>query len=247
MGRLILAIQFLTLLPVKREVRITRASLAGSMAWFPVVGAMQGALLVAIDHLLSGVLPSSITAGLVLLALSLTNGGLHLDGFVDTVDGLAGGRTAEERLRIMRDSSIGAIGTVFLVLLLLLKYFALRELPAASRAEILFLFPVMGRWAMVPMACWSEYARAGEEGLGAGFARNSYSTLAKATACAALLSVVLLGAPAVALMAGLGALAYVFSGFFKRRIGGVTGDVFGFTSEIAEASFMIMALAITGT
>lgn len=234
----------MTVFPVKRDIEARPEDLSASMAYFPLVGALQGAILVGTYLLFSTLLPDSVVMAIALLALVLTNGGLHLDGFADTVDGLAGGNDAGERLRIMRDSSIGAIGVVFLVLDLLIKYLALREMPAEVRLPALFMFPAIGRWAMVPMAALSTYARS-EGGVGAAFAGNGVSTALKATALAGVLLALSAGALSLVIMALLGAVIYLMSRYFRRKIGGVTGDVFGFTSEAGETLFLVMLLALS--
>ncbi len=244
MKRFIIALQFLTVFRVKKEVEVTREDLAASMRYFPLVGAVQGTILVISSYLLSGLLPGNVVAGMAILILALTNGGLHLDGFADTIDGLAGGRTKEERLRIMRDSSTGAIGVAFVVLLILLKYLALAGMPMEAKRPALFMFPVMGRWAMVPMARWSRYAR-DSEGLGAAFAGNTTATFITATALGAALLALAMGLLSLLLMLLLGAAVYVLSAFFRKKLGGVTGDVFGFQSEVAEVLFLIFVLALT--
>lgn len=243
MRRFIHAIQFLTIFPVKKDLAHTPQDLAGSMAWFPLVGALQGAILVLSYYVLSTLFPESLTAGLLILILVLTNGGLHLDGFADTVDGLAGGKTPEDRLRIMRDSATGAIGVVFVVLILLIKFLAVQELPYEAKAQALFLFPVVGRWAMVPMAYWSPYARA-TGGVGSVFASNSRKTLFKATMVTVALSALLLGVLSLVIIALLAVIIYLFASFFRKKIGGVTGDVFGFQSEVAEVFFLAAVIAM---
>lgn len=95
---------------------------------------------------------------------------------------------------------------------------------------------------MVPMACWAPYARK-EGGLGEAFAANSYSTLIAATVVTAALSVVFLGLLSLVILASVGLLVLLCTLFFKRRIGGVTGDVFGFQSEVAEVFFLLAVIA----
>lgn len=242
--RLILAIQFLTLLPLKRNLVVTGEALAGSMAWFPVVGAMQGALTAAIDWALAGVLPPSVRAGIVLLVLALTNGGLHLDGLADTVDGLAGGKTPEDRLRIMRDPAIGPIGAAFLFIVLMIQYSCLAALPAPTRLGVIFLFPVAGRWAMVVLSSLSQYART-EGGIGKAFSGANTGTLVIATVVTAGAIAGLLGWAWLAILPGLGMYIWLVSVFFRRRLGGVTGDVFGFQSETGGALFLVLFLIIS--
>lgn len=243
MKRFVLALQFLTVLRVKKDIAAEPEELAASMAYFPVVGALQGLILVAASYVFAGILPETVTAGLLVCILVITNGGLHLDGFADTVDGLAGGSSREERLRIMRDSSVGAIGVVFLILILLIKYLVISELPFDARRQVIFMFPVVGRWAMVPMAFWSNYARP-EGGIGAAFASNSRFTFYVSTAITALLSAVLIGYLSLLIILFTGVMVYFTAYYFKMKIGGVTGDVFGFQSETAEAVFLVSALAL---
>jgi len=243
MNRFFLALQFLTLFRVKKELAFDAAELGRSMQYFPVIGALQGLILVLAWYLLSTLLPDSLVTGILLLILVLTNGGLHMDGFADTVDGLAGGKTPEDRLRIMRDSATGAIGVVFVVLLLLIKFLALQEMPFDIKAQVLVAFPMVGRWAMVPLAHLLPYAR--PAGLGAAFAGCGRAVFLKATVLTAVVIVLLFGLLALALIAAIGIIIYMSSGFFRRKTGGVTGDIFGFHSEVAEVLFLVFVLAMT--
>ncbi len=240
----LLALQFLTVFPVNRGLKADAGELGRAMSWFPLIGAAQGLILIIAYFVFSTLLPESVVMGLLLLVLVLTNGGLHVDGFADTIDGLAGGKTPEERLRIMRDSATGAIGVLFVVLLMLLKFLSLQELPEEAKLQSIFLFPVFGRWAMVPLACWATYARP-TGGLGAAFAGNSKGVLIKATVAAAVLLSLLLGVLSLALVLFFGIILYLSSGYFRRKLGGVTGDVFGFHSETAELFFLLGVLAMS--
>ncbi len=243
MNGFIIALQFLTVFTVKKGLSPTRDELSGSMAFFPLVGAVQGLLLVAAAFLLLAALPEKVVPAILLLILFVTNAGLHIDGFADTVDGLAGGSTPQERLRIMKDPAIGAAGATAVVLMILLKYLCILELRPDIRIYVLFLFPMAGRWAIAPMALGSTYARS-QEGIGAAFTGIKPAAFITATALFALFSVVALGVFSLALMACLWLSAYFFTGFFKKRLGGVTGDVFGFQSETSEALFLLAFLAL---
>lgn len=244
MNRFFLALQFLTLFRVKKELAFDAAELGRSMQYFPVIGALQGLMLVLAWYFLSTMLPDSLVTAMLLLILVLTNGGLHLDGFADTVDALAGGKTPEDRLRIMKDSATGAIGVVFVVLLLLIKFLALQEMPFEAKAQAIVAFPMVGRWAMVPLAHILPYARPAG-GLGAAFAGCGRAAFVKATVFASVVTVLLFGLLALAIIAALGIMIYMSSGFFRRKTGGVTGDIFGFHSEAAEVLFLILVLAMT--
>ncbi len=257
MKRFILAVQFLTIFPIKKraepspEVSPDEASpdekggsrFLGSMAFFPVVGAFQGLILVIADYILSAPLSPPAVSAILVVILTITNGGLHLDGLADTVDGLAGGATSEERLRIMRDHTTGVLGVVSVVLLLLVKYAAILSIPAGLRPGLLFVFPIAGRWAMAPLSFWAVSARK-DGGLGRSFTGVGFKILLTATVITAALSVFILGFRTLLVLVAIGALAYAASVYFKGKLGGITGDVFGFTSELAEVFFLIGALIL---
>ncbi|MBW7957363.1 MAG: adenosylcobinamide-GDP ribazoletransferase [Deltaproteobacteria bacterium] len=242
----IIALQFLTVFRIGKPASVPEPKeLARSMAWFPVIGALQGLILVLAYSVLKAFLPESVVLASLIPVLLLTNCGLHLDGFADTIDGLAGGRDREDMLRIMRDSSVGAIGAAGVTLLILLKFLSLYELPSNEKAWAIFLFPVVGRWAMVPLASFAGYARP-SGGLGAAFAGNTKGVLLAATLLAVIMAAPLAGPFSILIFAALGVIIYMSSLYFKRKLGGVTGDVFGFHSEIAELLFLFGALAIYG-
>lgn len=247
MKRFMVALEFLTVFKLRRNPSvISTGDLSASMAVFPLVGALQGLILAAAVWCLGFILPWGAVAALVVLIGILTNGGLHLDGLSDTIDGLAGGNTPEERLRIMRDSSVGALGATAVALVLIMKYSALREVPEGFRLSAVFLLPVAGRWAVVPMAYLAGPARH-DGGLGSSFAANSVKVAVSATIFAAILFYFALGGMLLSALATLliiGVTVYMFTRFFKRKLGGVTGDVFGFQSEISEVIFMLVFLAL---
>ena len=154
-----LAIRFLTILPVisfppsnntNQNEEALAENLANSMAFFPLVGMLMGVLLVLLRRLFFYLPVSSLVADtLVLIFWIWLSGGLHLDGFADSVDGFLGGHNQEEILKIMKDSSTGAKGVVALVSLLLLKFVLLGEMPLFLKDAALFFTPTIGRWSMV--------------------------------------------------------------------------------------------------
>ena len=236
------ALQLLTIIPVKIKAAVDERELGRSTAFFPLVGAAQGIILVGANLLFLRFLPTDIASGLVLVVLILTNGGFHLDGFADTIDGLAGGSTKEERLNIMKDSRIGAIGVVAIVLLLLLKFVAINNLPPAAKNYILFLLPVVGKWSMVPMAYWADYARP-TGGLGKAFTEHTgIKEFLLATIFALAASVILLSWYGLVYAGIMFIDVYLLTIFFKRKLGGVTGDVFGFQSEVSEVIFLLLII-----
>ena len=240
------ALQLLTIIPIKTRGAVEERELGRSTAFFPLVGAVQGIILVGANLLFLKFLSQDIASALVLVILILTNGGFHLDGFADTIDGLAGGSTKEERLNIMKDSRIGAIGVVAIVLLLLIKFLAINNLnspfPTLHSHYILFLMPVIGKWSMVPMAYWADYARPAG-GLGMAFTEHTgLKEFLVSTVFALSASVILLSWKGLVYAGIIFIAVYLLTVFFKSKLGGVTGDVFGFQSEISEVIFLVLVM-----
>lgn len=234
--------QFLTAIPLSRSTHDAKPEeLAASMSWYPLVGCLLGALLATADMLLAQVFSSQVTNVLLILLLVAITRGLHQDGLADMVDGLAGGRTAQARLTIMRDGRVGAIGATGLFLALCLRYAGLNALPVGEHIALLIGMPVVGRWAMVVGAFHVTYARS-EGGLAQPFlAHLSWRHLCVATATTGLVLTLLLGPwPALCcLLIGM-ALVRLSTAWFHRMFGGVTGDLLGATNEGAEILFILI-------
>lgn len=238
---LICAWQFLTAVPVSREVHDPAPEeLAGSMSWYPFVGILLGGLLAVTDVLLERWLPREVVAALLILLLVAMTRGLHQDGLADTLDGLAGGRMPADRLTIMRDPRIGAIGATGLFLSLILRYSALVSLPEAFRFAVLLCMPAIGRWGMVVGAYGASYARA-EGGLAAPFlAHLSAKHILGATVVILCLMVWSFGVvPAMTALLIGGLLSRLATIFYCHLFGGVTGDTLGATNELTEVSFLL--------
>jgi len=164
---LLVALQFLTILPVGKTIGATEKEIGRSIVYFPLVGLLTGLILVVFNEVLIRVFPRGVTDILLISVLVGITGGLHLDGLADTIDGLAGGNDKEDILKIMRDSHLGAMGAMSIAIALLIKLAALTAIPEAIKKEVLLLMPVLSRWSMVYLCFASNYAR--EEGLGSLF------------------------------------------------------------------------------
>jgi adenosylcobinamide-GDP ribazoletransferase len=239
---LVAAFAFLTRVPVSSG-PLLETDLGRSVAFFPVVGLVLGLVLAGLAALLGGALPSTVLAVLLIAALAGLTGGLHIDGLADTFDALGGGRGDRQRmLDLMRDSRIGAHGAAALVLGLLLKVFALAAVLQRRDLTLVLLFPAIGRWAVTPWIVLHPYARA--EGLGRAFngeARAREVAIATVIVAAAVL---LLGPRLIAPALGALAAAALFALWLRRRLGGLTGDVYGATIELAEATALVLAGAM---
>src|ERR687884_1416998 len=168
---LITALCFLTRLPLPALSCWQSAHMRGpaeAMATFPLAGLVLGALLVGLDRLLNlTAFPLATRSILLVVALVALTGGLHLDGLMDTCDGLIGGHNAQQRLNIMRDSHVGSYGVLGSMCVVLLKVGALGAVPNSARVLALLLAPMLGRWSLVLAAALFPPPR--PRGVGAAF------------------------------------------------------------------------------
>jgi adenosylcobinamide-GDP ribazoletransferase len=238
----VFAWHFLTAVPLSRvHHEPTTQELAASMAWYPVVGLLIGGVLAVTDLVLASFLTSEVVNALLIVLLVLLTRGLHQDGLADMLDGLTGGRTPAERLSIMRDSRIGAIGATGLFLSLILRYAGLLALPDELRLPALLCMPAVGRWAMVTLAGWSHYART-EGGLAAPFLTHlSWPHVVVSTGILALALGLGFGLTRtlVMLLIGIGVVLAARAGC-RIWFGGITGDTLGATNELMEILFLLI-------
>lgn len=230
-----IAIQFLTTipLPVKRKDKLKSSDIAHSTIFFPLAGLIIGILLFLIYLISGSYLSPGTTSAFILAGWVLTTGALHIDGLADTIDGLSGGGTKKETLRIMKDAHTGAKGTAGIVVLLVIKLFLLIHIISSSSPQILIYTPVLGRWGMI-VGCYSvPYAR--EEGMGKFSLLLEPYHLIGATSITIFLGIFLLGPFFLIPLGGVGAFSLLFSFYLKRKIGGFTGDTLGALNEVGEA------------
>jgi len=239
-----LALQFLTVIPLQIKGQIDDEDFGKSLLYFPLVGLILGGIL-AISIYIFRMFPPLVMAALLITVSIFLTGGLHLDGFSDTCDGLYGFHLPEKRLEIMRDSRTGVMGVIGLVCLLILKFSLLAHIPFASLWKVLVMMTVFSRWAQV-IACYgSKYPR--QEGKARLFieqARLHYVV----TGGLLVFFLFLLLAPGKGLIVFFGALIIVslFIKYIRKKIGGMTGDTIGATNEIAEvAALLLTALVLT--
>jgi len=262
--RLLLTFQFLTVLPIRVEGDVTDKDVAGTAAFFPVVGAFQGLATALPAFFAAKVLPLDVSAVIALLFLVLSNYGFDLDGLADTFDGLAiksmgdAGRDKEKRLLAMKDSATGAMGVIALVVTILLKFVLMKtllaDLTVFRAAAVFFLMPVFSKWVAVPAMYHGSSARS--DGLGRVFVEHTrlrdvlLATLVLSPFCILAALLKLLGpsaAAGLAFCAFLLALFYILDllavRFLEHRFGGLTGDHFGALTEATEVIFLLAACA----
>jgi adenosylcobinamide-GDP ribazoletransferase len=229
----ILAVEFLSIIRWRHDAKVDGPSLGASLAWFPVVGLVIGSCLAALAWAAARVLPPAVVPAVVLTGMAIVTGALHLDGLADSADGVFGGHTPAQRLAIMRDSRIGTFGVVAVVLALLLMYAALLSLHGWALFGSLLAVPALGRLAMVIAVAASPYAR--PEGLGRLY-RAYLQRRSVITALLSALAIALLvfGVAGLALVLATVLAASAGAAFAARRLGGLTGDVYGAIGVLTE-------------
>jgi adenosylcobinamide-GDP ribazoletransferase len=238
--RFLVALQFLTILPVRIRSEITPEDLGGSLRYFPLVGLLLG-LALAGAALLLGYLPHPVVAVLVLILSIALTGGIHLDGLADTCDGFGGLRPKEKVLEIMRDSRLGVMGVTGVLCLLALKGVLVASVAPDNLWRLLILMMVFSRWSQVLVCCTSSYARA--EGKAKHFVEYaSPKDLLAATIFAAVVILFLARWRTLLVLLLSLLVLLLFLMYVKRRIGGVTGDIIGAASEITEVAILFFGL-----
>jgi adenosylcobinamide-GDP ribazoletransferase len=240
LASLILAVRFLTLVPIPGHEAEGRGALGRAAWWFPPVGLALGAVLLAVDRALRLAFSPLLSALLVLSVWKVATGGIHLDGLADCVDGL-GGRDGPHRLAIMRDSRIGAFGAVGLIVYFLTALLALSDIPVLARGRVLLLAPTVGRLA--PLLIGSRFSAARPaQGAGAAFLGTMSPWAGPAhLVLVSALSAWLVGPWGAALTLGALLAVFLWSAFLVRRLGGLTGDVLGSSVELAELAVLLGA------
>lgn len=243
MRGLITALRTLTIIPVPgRDARL----LAEALPYFPVAGALLGALVSLGGWGLLAVAPgwTAGAAALMLLLEMLLTGGLHTDGLGDAADALGAGRDRQRALSIMKDSRQGSFGVIAIGLVLLLKWVAYaRLLEMAGGWKLVCLAFAVSRQAMAHLAAFQPYARA-EGGTGQPFVGGRQvlpvvaGWLMTAGGC---FVAVWPGAAALLLAAGL---AWVFGRWCRARYGGVTGDLLGAYTEISLVAVLFLLVTL---
>lgn len=246
-----IALQFFTRLPIPAWVGFEASWLQHASRYFPLVGAVVGAIAAGVYCAAALVLPAPVAAVLSTAASICITGAFHEDGFADTCDGLGGGLTRERALEIMKDSRVGAYGAIGIVCMLAAKLSALATLPPRQAVAALLLAHPLSRLAATALIWKLDYVRG--EGKAKPLAQQMTSAefaIAAATAClpAVLLLATGWSTPGAVTAAAIAALvaALWLGRLFVRRLGGYTGDCLGAVQQLAETLIYVAILATLG-
>lgn len=241
-GYFFAALRFFTRLPVPAWVGHSAEQLNHAARWFPAVGLIVGSIGAGVTLAAALAWPTAIAVLLGMAATLHVTGAFHEDGLADTIDGLGGGWTRADVLRIMKDSRIGSYGAIGIGMVLLLKFSALSQLlavlPAPTFAAALVAGHAVSRLASTALIFFLDYAR--EEGKAKPLAtRLGGGELAFAALCG-LAPCLWLPAIQAAVALVLAALVTLYAArVFVKHLGGYTGDCLGATQQLTELVFYL--------
>jgi adenosylcobinamide-GDP ribazoletransferase len=230
------ALQFLTILPLGKPVDFPGYRM---VPYFPLAGVIIGLLLALIDAALQHIFPLSIVSLIDVVFLAVVTGALHLDGLADTADGLFSHRNSEDVLKIMKDSRIGAMGLLALIFVLGIKWagiFCLHE----NRAYNLIIITAYARGAFSIAIHFLGYIRP-EGGTASAFFGGDKSIVSLGWLLAPVALSLLLGLKGVLLTGSFIGVVVLVMLYYKKRLGGITGDMLGALGEVTEAGLFLFA------
>ncbi len=236
--RFLLALQFLTTIPVKFRT-VQEKEMQESAIYFPLVGLFLGLILVVTDYLLSFINFTLILVSVILIILLIIlTGGLHLDGLADTFDAFLSRKNKEETLRIMQDSHIGTMGGLAIISIILLKIALLYSIGVLLRPLALVLMCILSRWSLVLAMFLFNYAR--QEGKAKVFIQGmNLKIFILATIIALVSALVIWKIKGLMIMIIVALVTYLTGKVISNKIGGITGDILGAMNEIAEVVILL--------
>ena len=237
MSDLLAAFQFLSIFPAVIRRPFTEKELGRSVGYYPLVGLALGGVMFGIVNGISRFFSSQVSAAFVLILWVVLTRAIHLDGFLDTCDGLFGGFTPEKRLVIMRDSRVGAFALVGCGVLLISMFSAIES--TNSMLCSLLLAPVFGRWALSFAVIAFPYARS--EGMGRVMKDNSNWLQLSLASLTTLVIAWLVGQWIGLIVFGLVVItSFLWLRYVLRLIPGLTGDIYGATCVVIEVLVLVI-------
>ena len=254
MNSFLIGLQFLTRIFVVKQSVWTEKSFGESVKYFPAVGAVIGIISAVIVGLVNSFKLPLFTGAIGFASLIILTGGIHCDGLMDSADGLFSGREREKILEIMKDSRAGSFGVVSMILVAALEVSTLIELALLSTwflCAAIYSAPIIARLMMVVTIGAFPYAR--PEGMGKAFAQfTTRRTIIFAAGETILLLLPLLFISKIFFLSTAAAsfvaliVTWRFAAFATKKIGGVTGDIYGAVTTLSEM-FVLITLLLIGS
>jgi adenosylcobinamide-GDP ribazoletransferase len=252
MNNLVLALSFLTIIPIRNSSKL-KGHLSRAASWFPFVGLIIGVILLIVDYVVVQLFQPLLAAGIVVVFWVIVTGGLHLDGLADCFDALFVPVPSERRLEILRDPRLGSFGVIGLCLYLLLKLLAIYSINSRSPYLLINIYqvsqnikspifalifaPVIARWLLLLVG---RQPLARSEGMGSSFADGLTPSILAVGAIIPLFLLVWGGIIAILAFSLAFLLTLAIIKISQNRLGGITGDVLGLTVELAELAILLI-------
>ena len=240
--RFLLTLGFMTRIPVNVNLgEVKDEDMHKGFLYYPVVGLIIGLVDMAVYLLVSLILPNIFGIIFALLANFCVTGAFHLDGLSDTADGIYSARTRERMLEIMKDSRIGTNGAIAMCFDLILKLVGLIYCPIALLPIVILMMPVAGKMVQGAIVYKAIYPR--EKGIGIYVGTVDGATVIGTVIFGLIFMTCAFSYWGVIIFVFLYAFSYLFRVYITGKIGGITGDVMGAGSELAEV-LLILALLL---
>lgn len=242
MNSFLVGLQFMTRIHISNNTIWKDEEFGKSVVWFPVYGWILGAFMCLIHYLLKPLDVPYLTAFLIVIGELFLSGGTLADGLMDSSDGLFSGRSRERSLEIMKDSLIGSFGMLSIIIFINLYTLSLGSTDALLY-PVLIAAPTLGRLNLVISICEYPYAR--PYGMGKAFATYRGEHAVAGAVVLALLPALYFGFTYLILAGAAVLLGLYLNRWIVRKIGGTTGDTYGFVNQITEMVLALLFLLIT--
>ena len=237
---LILALQFLTRIPINKSIDFDHVNIRKSTYFFPYIGILLGAL-VALSYYVFLPINKDIASFIAVLMIIVLTGGLHLDGLSDTADGFYSARDKEKMLVIMKDSRIGAFGVISLILIILFKYIIISNLES-NVGIILMLSLGNSRLVVLIQMAYKKTSRPG--GLGELFHNSKAENYILLSIIQYIIIISFINVKYLIPLIGSVILGEIITRITYKKIDGFTGDVYGATIELREALSLLLFMGV---
>ncbi len=235
--KILIAIGFLTKLPIPKSLEFSSLKLSSGLVFGPLIGLLIGSLLVVINLVSSIYFPSYIVAVLVLVIYIFFTGGLHIDGVGDLGDALFSGKSGEVFYNIMKDSRLGTGGFMSIIFVLFLDYLLLID---NLNWKILLLLPVAGRLGMLLGSIIGNYPK-NYKGLGKIFIeertwQNSWIVILLVL----IIFLVFFSWKGLLIYLAITILTYILIKSWQKKLSGITGDMLGALVEYNQLAYLFV-------
>ena len=237
-----MAFGFMTVLPIPQRKEWSDLDFGWSAVFYPLTGSLIGLGAAAALRLFSVVFTKPLAAFLALIVWIMLSGGLHWDGLADCFDGFCCSASPERRLEIMKDSRLGTYGALGIICSLILKWLCIWQLP--DNNEFLISFALIGasaRWAMLFLL---SRPLANPNGMAAMLRQHCPKRVLLYALPLPLLLALLYGPFGFLYLLISFCSTFVLGLVSGKKIGGINGDVLGFSIELAEIILLLAAQVI---